>query len=113
MSRKGRMVINEFDEYEQCERLLSNQFGSFSLIILEQLCECNPSGVLLKHKLRDFSNVLFETKCQEKNGGLVTKLHPMPVTPWTVACQAPLSMGFPRQEYCNGLPFPSPKQSGK
>ena len=29
------------------------------------------------------------------------------VTPWTVACQAPLSMGFPRQEYCSGLPFPS------
>ena len=30
------------------------------------------------------------------------------VTPWTVAHQAPLSMGFPRQEYCIGLPFPSP-----
>ena len=30
------------------------------------------------------------------------------VTPWTVACQAPLSMRFPRQEYWNGLPFPSP-----
>ena len=29
-------------------------------------------------------------------------------TPWTVACQAPLSMGFPRQEYWSGLPFPSP-----
>ena len=29
-------------------------------------------------------------------------------TPWTVACQAPLSMGFPRQEYWNGLPFPVP-----
>ena len=28
-------------------------------------------------------------------------------TPWTVARQAPLSIGFPRQEYCNGLPFPS------
>ena len=26
-------------------------------------------------------------------------------TPWTVACQAPLSMGFSRQEYCSGLPF--------
>ena len=25
----------------------------------------------------------------------------------TVACQAPLSMGFPRQEYWSGLPFPS------
>ena len=30
------------------------------------------------------------------------------VTPWTVAHQAPLSMGFFRQEYWNGLPFPSP-----
>ena len=30
------------------------------------------------------------------------------VTPWTVARQAPLSMGFPRQEYWNGLPFPPP-----
>ena len=28
--------------------------------------------------------------------------------PWTVAHQAPLSMGFSRQEYWNGLPFPSP-----
>ena len=30
------------------------------------------------------------------------------MTPWTVAHQAPLSMGFPRQEYWNGFPFPSP-----
>ena len=30
------------------------------------------------------------------------------VTPWTVASQAPLSMGFPRQEYWRGLLFPSP-----
>ena len=30
------------------------------------------------------------------------------VTPWTVACQAPLSMGFPRQEHWSGLPFPPP-----
>ena len=29
------------------------------------------------------------------------------VTLWTAACQAPLSMGFPRQEYWGGLPFPS------
>ena len=28
-------------------------------------------------------------------------------TPWTVACQAPLFMRFPRQEYCSGLPFPT------
>ena len=30
------------------------------------------------------------------------------VTPWTVSHQAPLSMGFSRQEYWSGLPFPSP-----
>ena len=29
-------------------------------------------------------------------------------TPWTVAHQAPLSMGFSRQEYWSGLPYPSP-----
>ena len=29
------------------------------------------------------------------------------VTPWTVAGQVPLSMGFPRQKYWSGLPFPS------
>ena len=30
------------------------------------------------------------------------------VVPWTVACQAPLSMGFPRQEHWSGLSFPPP-----
>ena len=30
------------------------------------------------------------------------------MTPWTVAQQAPLSMGFSREEYWRGLPFPSP-----
>ena len=40
-------------------------------------------------------------------GGLVAKSCPTIMTPWTVACQAPLSMGFSRQEYWSGLPFPS------
>ena len=31
------------------------------------------------------------------------------VTPWTVARQAPLSMGFSRQEYWSGLPCPPPR----
>ena len=33
------------------------------------------------------------------------------VTPWIVARQAPLSMGFSRHEYWSGLPFPSPGDS--
>ena len=30
-------------------------------------------------------------------------------TPWTIAHQAPLSMGFSRQEYWSGWPFPTPR----
>ena len=30
-------------------------------------------------------------------------------TPWTVACQTPLSIEFSRQAYWSGLPFPSPR----
>ena len=41
-------------------------------------------------------------------GGLVAKSCPTLVTSWTVACQAPLSTGFSRQEYWSGLPSPSP-----
>ena len=41
--------------------------------------------------------------------GLVSKLCQTLATPWTVTCQASLSMGFSREEYWNGLPFPSPK----
>ena len=40
-------------------------------------------------------------------GGLVTKLCPTLATPWPIACQAPLFMGFSRQENWSGLPFPS------
>ena len=40
--------------------------------------------------------------------GIVTTLCPTLATPWTVACQAHLFMGFPRQEYWSGFPFPSP-----
>ena len=41
--------------------------------------------------------------------GLVMKSCPTLVTPWTVASQDPLSMGFSRQEYWSGLPFPFPR----
>ena len=37
--------------------------------------------------------------------GLVAKSCPTLATPWTVACKAPLSMGFSRQEYWSGFPF--------
>ena len=42
------------------------------------------------------------------DGGLAAKLCPTLETSWTVARQAPLSVGFPRQEYWSGLSFPFP-----
>ena len=39
---------------------------------------------------------------------LVSKWCPTLATPWNVVCQAPLSVRFPRREYWNVLPFPSP-----
>ena len=51
--------------------------------------------------LRDFHLVI-------GGGGLVAKLCLTLAILWTVACQAPLSMGFSRQEYWSGLSFPSP-----
>ena len=43
------------------------------------------------------------------DGGLVAKSCLTLATPWTVVHKAPLSMGFSRQEYWIGLPFPSPR----
>ena len=46
--------------------------------------------------------------CQQHGGGgLVAQSYPTLATLWTVAPQAPLTIGFSRQEYWRGLPFPS------
>ena len=61
--------------------------------------EMRFSSFFLFQKARSFS---------ASYGGLVTKMCPILTTSRSVACQAPLFMGFPRQEYWSGLPFPSP-----
>ena len=59
------------------------------------------------------ANTLWETPLDRLKivcggGGLVAKSCPTLVTPWTIAHQTPLSMGFPRQEYWSGLPSSTP-----
>ena len=44
----------------------------------------------------------------DSGSDLVAKSYPTLVAPWTVACQTPLSLGIPRQEYWSGWPFLSP-----
>ena len=58
------------------------------------------------------SRIIYSGKAPDHLGGLVTKSCLTLATPRTVAHQDPLSMGFSRQEYWSGLPFPSPG-SGK
>ena len=39
--------------------------------------------------------------------GVIRSVVSASMTPWTIVCQAPLSMEFSGPEYCSGLPFPS------
>ena len=59
----------------------------------------------------DFSDSNYRVRIPTKTRScwcLVIKLFQIFVSPWTVAHQAPLSMGFPRQEYWSGFPFLCP-----
>ena len=81
-----------------------------SILILQKLIKT----VFIKYKsLKQHSNQLdvtdlyrtFHTKISSVQLLSCVRLF---ATPWTVACQASLSMEFSRQEYWNGLPHPSP-----
>ena len=50
------------------------------------------------------SSVMYDLTSQREDLWVLTYVQ-LFVTPWTVAHQAPLSMGFSRQEYWSGLPF--------
>ena len=66
-----------------------------------------PGGLLSMglHRVRHDWSDLAVRQMKNGGGGLVARLYPTLTTPWTVACQAPLSMGFYRQEYWSGLPW--------
>ena len=85
-------------------------FNLFTLIpshngyqFYQHLIFCRKISVYLNMSIK-LSN-LFTSKSRQCQ--LLSHVH-LFVIPWTVACQAPLSMKFSRQEYWNGLLFPSP-----
>ena len=59
------------------------------------VCVCVCARVRSEQGLLNMAKLCNLLNC----GGLVTKLCPTLVTTWTVACQAPLSIGFSRQDY--------------
>ena len=66
------------------------------------LKEINPEYALEQLMLKSFHGIA-KSHTQPSN---FTSLHF--ATSWTAAHQTPLSVEFPMQEYCSGLPFPSP-----
>ena len=63
-------------------------------------------------RLSDFTLIFtFLLQCMKmKSESEAAQSRPTPIDPWTAAYQAPLSMGFSRQEYWSGLPLPSLKE---
>ena len=83
-------------------------YSSYALHLVCVLANCFDQEWLTKAvQLFDWT-CCKDTREEYLGGGLVTKSCPTLSTPWTVTCQAPLSMGFFRHEYWSGLPFPSP-----
>ena len=69
---------------------------------------CLRTSFTWKKNIYMFNPRLFGTFCYIHLYTWVLSLVQLFVTPWTTARQSPLSMGFPRQEYWSGLPWPPP-----
>ena len=91
---------------------------SFHVLYLEVLLggKIHLFGICV-HGLRVAAELSGEGECMERNSGrpghsewvcALSSVVSDSMTPWTVAHQAPLSMGFSRQEYWSGVPFPTP-----
>ena len=80
--------------------LLNTQYLVIALWVLniQQKPRCRHPGRMVGEEIGMCSS----------SSSLVAKLCSTLAAPWIVACQAPLSVGFSRQEYWSGLPFPSP-----
>ena len=77
----------------QLSAIKRNELLSYNKTWRIHKCICQVKEISLKR------SILCDSNC-------ITKLCPTPVTPWAVAHQTPLSMGFSRQEYWSRLPFP-------
>ena len=89
LSEKNAMRFKRFTEATLSESSKqTSEVGTIIVCVYVYVCVC-LCVCARAHALSHFSNVQFF------------------VTPWTLALQSPLSMGFPRQEYWRRLPFPS------
>ena len=103
----------------QFYRLVAQDLGStgvgflkmaLSLAFRLPASHCAFSGPVLGGLERELSSLLTRTLILQDQCMCVSYFSRVQffATPWTVVYQAPLFMGFSRQEYWGGLPFPSP-----
>ena len=87
-------------------------FWSFIILGITLLLLINYSQLCLKKKKKDTQNSKWKNDESPRRmccvHACLLNCVQLSATPWTVAHQAPLSMGFPRQEYWSGLPLPTP-----
>ena len=76
------------------------------MLLIDYFCKIHPS-LCFPHPLTPFCVNFSDVHMKWSEVKSVSRVR-LFATPWTVACQAPLSMAFSRQEYWSGLPFPSP-----
>ena len=93
-----------------CHSLLLLLLGYFSRV---QLCPWRQPTRLPHPRTLEWVAISFSNARKWKvKVKLLSRVRPS-ATPWTAAYQAPLSMGFSRQEYWSGVPLPSPCHSLK
>ena len=87
-----------------------------SLQSCPSLCDpidCSPPGSpvpgILQARILEWVAISFSNVGKWKVKGKLLSGVRLLATPWTAAYQAPLSMGFSRQEYWSGVPSPSPE----
>ena len=76
--------------------------------IIFSICSQGICSLVLKTPMHNYNKHQNTISMVVVCGGLVIKSCLTLGSPWTVACQVPLSMGFSTQKYWSGLPFPSP-----
>ena len=90
------------------ERKRESEVARLCLTLSDPM-DCSPPGSsihgILQARVLEWVAISFSNACMLSCFSRVQ----LCVTPWTVAHQAPLSMGFSRQEYWSVLPFPSPE----
>ena len=101
---KRKRVVGHWRENQPVSS--GDQRGPGGSISVYSVCTCVLKSLLLKLNCFYGEIPTFPLK-ERKKVKLLSRVQ-LFATPWTIDYQVPPSMGFSKQEYWNGLPFPSP-----